>query len=148
MMRLPLLVLSLVLVLLSFQKAPPATADAPPSATVFLQSTSVAAGVGVQWGDGILTYNGTKYLFKLQGLEIVGVGYAQVEATGTVSNLTKLSDFEGVYVSAEVSATAGSGPTAVSMTNPHGVTIALHAVQEGAKLTLAAGGVNIEIKKQ
>lgn len=147
MMRLPLLVLAVALVLLSLQKAPPATADDPPSGTVVLQSTSVAAGVGVQWGDGVLVYNDREYPFSLQGLEAIGVGYAQVEAKGTVSNLTKLSDFEGVYASAEVSATAGTGPTAVSLTNPHGVTIALHAVQEGAKLTLAAGGVNIELKK-
>jgi len=72
MIRLPLLVLSLVLVLLSFQKVVPATADAPPS---------------------------------------------------------------------------GSSPTAVSLTNSYDVTITLHTVQEGAKLTLAVSGSDIELKK-
>ena len=72
MIRLPLLVLSLVLVLLFLQKVMPATADVSPS---------------------------------------------------------------------------GNGPTVVSLTNPHCVTITLHTVQEGAKLILVAGGIDIELKK-
>jgi outer membrane immunogenic protein len=76
----------------------------------------------------------------------VGVGYSQVSAEGTVSNLTKLSDFEGVYAAAVAGTAAGSGPATVPMKNPNGVTIALHAVQEGGQLTLAAGGVNIALK--
>lgn len=125
---------------------PAAAADAP-SGTVSLQTTSIAAGVGVQWGDGVLIYNGNQYLFSVEGLEAVGVGYSEVKATGSVYNLTKLSDFEGVYASAEASATAGSGPATMTMKNPHGVTITLHAVQEGVQLTLAAGGVNIDLKE-
>lgn len=140
---------ALVLALLfsPFWAPTPATAGDMPSGTVSLQTTSVAAGVGLQWGDGMLTYNGKQYLFSLQGLEIVGIGYSEVKAAGTVYNLTKLSDFEGVYASAEASATAGSGPATMTMKNPNGVTIALHAVQEGVELTLAAGGVNIDLKE-
>ena len=85
-------------------------AAADSTATVTIQTTSVAVGVGVQWGEGTLTYKGKKHSFSLQGLDLVGVGYAQVTARGTVSNITKLSDFEGVYVAAEAAASAGSGP--------------------------------------
>src|SRR5215471_10848839 len=115
------------------------------SGQVSIQSTSVAAGVGVQWGDGTLVYNGKRYSFSLQGLELVGIGYAEVKADGAVSNLTQLSDFNGVYASAEAGAAAGSGPSTITMKNPNGVVITLHALQEGAKLTLAAGGVNIQL---
>ena len=118
-----------------------------PSGTVSLESTSVAAGVGVQWGDGILSYNGKKYPFSVQGLEVLGVGYSAVKAEGTVYNLTTLADFEGVYASGEASATAGSGLSTVTMRNPNGVVISLRTLQEGAKLTLAAGGVNIALEK-
>lgn len=124
----------------------PRVAAAAEAGTVAIQTTSIAAGVGVQWGEGTLVYNGKKHPFSLQGLDIVGVGYAQVKAEGTVSNLTKLSDFEGVYVAAEVGAAVGSGPSTVTMKNPHGVTLTLHAVQEGAQLKLAAGGVNVDLK--
>jgi outer membrane immunogenic protein len=135
------------MVSLSWIMTPRVVADPASSGTVSIQSTSIAAGVGVQWGDGVLTYNGKQYPFTLQGLDVIGVGYSEVKAEGTVSNLTKLSDFEGVYASAEAGAVAGSGSSAVTMTNPHGVTISLRALQEGAKLTLAAGGVNIELKR-
>jgi filamentous hemagglutinin family protein len=64
-----------------------------------------------------------------------------------VYNLTKLADFEGVYAAAEAGAVAGSGPATVMLKNPHGVVITSHALLEGVKLTLAAGGVNIELKR-
>jgi hypothetical protein len=118
-----------------------------PSGKVFIETTSIAAGVGVEWGEGILTFNGKKYLFSLQGLEVVGVGYAKVTTEGEVYNLKQLSDFEGVYAAAEVGAAAGSGPATTTMKNPNGVVLRLHAVQEGVKLTLAAEGVNIELKE-
>jgi hypothetical protein len=124
-----------------------ASAADTPSSTISLESTSVAAGVGVQWGEGILTYNGKKYPFSVQGLEVIGVGYSETKAEGTVYNLTQLVDFEGVYASGEASATAGSSLSTVTMRNPNGVVISLRTLQEGAKLTLAAGSVNIELKK-
>jgi hypothetical protein len=139
--------ISLAGIVLTFWLAAAAPAADTPSGTVSLQSTSVAAGVGVQWGDGSLTYNGKKYPFSVQGLEVVGVGYAEIKAEGTVYNLTNLSDFEGVYASGEASAMAGSGAATVTMKNPNGVVISLRTLQEGAKLTLAAGGVNIALKK-
>ncbi len=138
---------SLALSVLTFCLVAAASAADTPSGTVSLESTSVAAGVGVQWGDGILIYNGKKYPFSVQGLEILGVGYSEVKAEGTVYNLTTLADFEGVYASGEASATAGSGLSTVTMKNPNGVVLSLRTLQEGAKLTLAAGGVNIELKK-
>jgi hypothetical protein len=137
------LVIAMVVVLGTARLA----AAADTTGTVSIQTTSIAAGVGVQWGEGSLTYNGKKYPFTLQGLDLVGVGYAQVAAKGTVSNLTKLVDFEGVYAAAEAGAAAGSGPATITMKNPHGVTITLHAVQEGAQLKLAAGGVNVDLKE-
>jgi hypothetical protein len=121
--------------------------DKASTGSVIIKSTSVAAGVGVQWGDGILTLEGKKYPFSLQGVQVMGVGYAEVTAEGTVSGVKKLSDFEGVYAAAEAGAAAGSGPATVTMRNPNGVSIALHAVQQGVNLTLAAGGVEIKLKQ-
>ena len=138
--------LALAVLVLPYWLVTAALAADTPSGTVSLRSTSVAAGVGVQWGDGILTYKGKKYPFSIQGLEVVGVGYSEVTAEGTVYNLQRLKDFAGVYVSAEASATAGSGASTVTMKNPNGVVLSLRTLQEGVKLTLAAGGVNIELK--
>jgi len=135
-----------VLVFTGWLGAAALVADTP-SGTVSLQSISVAAGIGVQWGDGLLTYRGKTYPFSVQGLEVLGLGYAEVTAQGTVYNLTQLEDFAGVYASAEASATAGSGTSTVTMENPNGVVLTLSTQQEGAKLTLAAGSVNVDLKK-
>lgn len=117
--------LSLVLLFAFLYAATRASAaDTAPVGTVSIQTTSVAAGVGVQWGDGALTFNGEKYPFSLQGLEVVGVGYSEVKAEGTVYNLTKLRDFEGVYAVAEAGAAAGSGP--VTLTLPCCVNVLLY----------------------
>ena len=142
-MPLGLRVLSLSLLALPLS----ALAEHPaPSGTVSIQTTSIAAGIGVEWGNGVLNYNGKQYPFSLQGLEVMGLGFSQVNATGQVYNLKQLSDFEGVYASAEAGATAGSGPAVTAMQNPHGVVLHLRASQEGAKLTLAAEGINIDLK--
>ncbi len=83
----------------------------------------------------------------LQGLQVLGVGYARVTAEGMVYGLQSIEEFEGVYAAVEASAAAGSGPSAVVMQNPHDVAIYLHATQEGVQFTLAAGGVEIKLKR-
>src|SRR5262245_38395403 len=117
------------------------------SGRISLYATSVAAGVGVQWGDGTLTLNdGKQYKFTVQGLEVGGVGFSEARAQGEVYNLNNLSDFSGVYVAAEANAAIGSGPGARTMRNQHGVVINLSSAQQGVKLTLAGEGVRIALK--
>jgi len=123
------------------------TVAAQSSGKISLHATSVAVGVGVQWGNGTLTLNnGKHYQFTLQGLEVGGIGVAEVNAAGEVYNLQNLSDFNGVYVAAEANVTVGSGPGAQTMHNEHGVVINLSSVQKGVKLTLAGAGVRIALK--
>jgi hypothetical protein len=126
----------------------PSAEEQTPSGTVSIKATSVAAGVGVKWGEGALTINGKTYPFSLQGLEIAGVGVTNVDAEGKVYNLNKVSDFEGVYVAAEAGIAAGGGPAAIAMRNPKGVTLSLQAAQQGVKLTLAAQGVEIKLQEK
>ena len=57
------------------------------SGTVTLESTSIAIGVGVSWGDGVLEYRGKKYPFTLKGLSVVDLGVSKVTARGVVQNL-------------------------------------------------------------
>ncbi len=41
------------------------------SGKVTLESKSIALGVGVSWGDGVLEYKGKKYPFTVEGLSVV-----------------------------------------------------------------------------
>ena len=97
-----------------------------PSGTISLSATSMAAGVGAPWGDGTLTLNnGKTYRFAIQGLEVGGVGFADLYAQGTVYNLRRVSDLEGLYVAADANVAVGSGPGTQTMRNEHGVVINL-----------------------
>jgi hypothetical protein len=120
---------------------------AQPSGKIALHATSVAVGVGAQWGNGTLTLNnGTQHQFTVQGLEIGGIGVAEVRAEGEVYNLQNLADFNGVYAAAEANVTVGSGPGAQTLRNEHGVVINLSSIQKGVKLTLAGEGVRLALK--
>jgi hypothetical protein len=125
----------------------PGWATETPSGTVSLRFTSVAARVGVQWGQGGLTYIGQTCPFSVQGLEPLGSGYSEISAEGTVYNLTRLEDLADMYASTETRATAGSGVSAVTVKNPNCKVLSLRTRQEGAKLTLVAGSVNIGPEK-
>lgn len=118
------------------------------SGKISLYATSVAAGVGAQWGNGTLTLNnGKQYQFTVKGLEVGGVGFADVHAQGEVYNLYDLSDFNGVCVAAEANATIGNGPGVRAMRNSHGVVINLLSAQYGVKMTFAGEGVRIALKE-
>ena len=67
------------------------------SGTLKLSEGSVAVGVGLSWGGGVLTYEGKDYPFSMQGLAVADVGISRAEATGMVYNLTQLADFDGNY---------------------------------------------------
>ena len=120
-----------------------------PSGTISLSATSMAAGVGAQWGDGTLTLNnGKTYRFVIQGLEVGGVGFADLHAQGTVYNLRRVSDLDGLYVAADANVAVGSGPGTQTMRNEHGVVINLSSEQQGVKLTLGGQGVRITLKNR
>jgi hypothetical protein len=46
--------------------------------TLTIATTSVAVGIGVNWGTGVLTTYGQRYPFAVQGLEVGGVGVSKV----------------------------------------------------------------------
>ena len=117
------------------------------SGRISLYASSVAAGIGAQWGDGTLTLNnGQQYKFTVQGLEVGGVGFSDIRAQGEVYNLQNLADFNGVYVAAEANASIGSGGGTRTMRNQHGIVINLSSAQQGVKLTLAGEGMRLALK--
>src|SRR5262249_59780920 len=75
-----------------------AAATAPlPSGTLSISTTSIAAGIGVNWGSGVLITHGKRYRFDLQGLEIGGVGVSRVQAKRQGYHLSRVADFTGTY---------------------------------------------------
>ena len=124
----------------------PATDDAAPDATLQLHGGTFAVGVGFIWGQGTLTYQGTDRKFIISGFSIGALGGAKIIATGPVSHMANLSDFEGSYVAWGMGATIGSGGSAVYMKNQHGVLIKLVARSSGLRFHLSGNGVKIKFE--
>ena len=138
----------LVLVLLLLWGATPAAAEnaAQPTGKVILEGTSIAAGVGVNWGDGTLSFQGRDYKFSVAGLSAVDVGVSQIRAVGNVYNLDKVSDLAGTYMAGEAGFAMVGGADALVLRNQNDVIITLAAEQEGAKLVLGPAGVHITLQ--
>jgi hypothetical protein len=112
-----------------------------------VESKAVAVGVGVSWGDGTLTYRGKKHKFSVEGLSVIDLGVSKVSAKGVVSELKKVEDFAGTYTAAEAGAAAGGGAGVASLINQNGVKMKLEATAQGVRLTAAAAGVTVKLKK-
>ena len=123
----------------------PMAQQGPTDGTVTFTGGAVALGVGYQWGSGVLTYRGTQYPFRASGLSVVDVGAARISGSGTVRNLHNVADFSGNYVSISAGATLAGGASATALRNQNGVVIEGISTSQGARLTLAPGGVNITL---
>jgi len=122
-------------------------ADPPPSGTVTMSSKAVGVGIGVTWGDGTLTVAGKTYPFSVEGLGVADLGVSNVSASGEVFNLKNVADFSGTYATGEAGFALDKGQNDIIMKNPAGVVLRLRGTQQGVRLTLAASGVKLTLKK-
>jgi hypothetical protein len=123
-----------------------ALAQNVPTGTIELSGGSVAAGIGFTWGHGTLIFEGKKYPVKVSGLSIVQVGVSQYTASGTVYDLMKLSDINGIYTAVSAGAAVAGGASATAMKNSRGVLIELVANHLGLNFSLSAKGVMIQLQ--
>jgi len=121
--------------------------DKKPDATIKLSGGSVAAGLGVSWGSGTLTYQGKEYPISVTGISVGDVGITKLDASGSVYNLKSLDDFDGNYTGLGAGAAVAGGGSAVTMRNQNGVNVNLVATTQGVKIVLGGGGVDMRIKK-
>ena len=117
-----------------------------PDATVKLKSRSVALGAGVNWGEGVLSYQGKEYPISVSGLSLLDIGVSDVSATGRVYFLKQPSDFSGNYFATQATFAVAGGGGELVMANGNGVFIALQSEQSGTQLTLGASGVSLKFK--
>jgi hypothetical protein len=117
------------------------------SGKVSIESNSIALAVGVNWGDGILAFQGKRALFAVNGLTLVDVGIAKASAVGEVYNLTDVSQFDGTYLASEAGFDLVGGAAGISMINKNGVILHLRGDSEEALLQLSRGGMTVKLRK-
>jgi hypothetical protein len=116
-----------------------------PPASVTFETTSVAAGIGMSWGNGRLRFEGRSYGFSIDGVTFVDFGLSKTTAAGRVYNLKDLADFEGTYFAGEADFAVGGGLGGTWLRNQNGVAIHLQSVTQGARLQLGTAGVKIQL---
>ena len=120
--------------------------SSPVRGTVSIEITGVAAGVGVSWGSGTLSFEGKNYPFKIQGVSVGDVGVSTARAEGKVYNLNSVAEFPGNYAAVGTGVTVGGGVASQTMQNQRGVIIDLYSVTQGVQLTIGPQGFSIEMR--
>jgi hypothetical protein len=72
-----------------------------PVGEVSISTERVSLGIGYTWGHGTLRYKGRDYKFKVNGLNMIGLGFSTLRAKGDVYNMRSLADFPGTYYGVE-----------------------------------------------
>ena len=112
-----------------------------PIGQVTITLKAIGAGVGMEWGSGVLTYEGKQYTFKVRGIQVGAVGLAKATAKGDVYNLFSLGEFPGHYVAAQAGLAVFKGKEGQAFKNSKGVHILLKAEEKGMELKIGPEGL-------
>jgi hypothetical protein len=124
------------------QNAPPTR----PSGSVSIHQVQVAFIGSGAVGGGTFYFRGRSYPFKLGGLGIGGIGISRLDAVGSVYNLSRLEDFNGVYGQARTGWAIGEqGKGRMWLQNGNGVYLHLEAQRQGLALSLGADGMVVRL---
>jgi hypothetical protein len=128
----------------------PAPAQAP-DGTLKITTRKVSPGIGLSWGDGVLTYKGEDYPFTFEAKGLfrnIDASITAAELSGQVFNLKRLALFNGSYRNIEAEGSDAGGGSRTTMKNLNGVVIRLVSTVEGRKFILGRDGMKIQIKEQ
>jgi hypothetical protein len=121
-----------------------------PDGTLRITRRSVAEGVGLTWGEGVLTYQGKEHPFSFHAsgrLRDVDVKMTAAELSGQVFNLKNLQDFNGNYKTSGDEKAPSGGGTRATVKNQKGVVVNLVSTVEGRKFSIMREGIDIELKQ-
>ena len=115
------------------------------SGTLHISFSTLALGVGYSWGDGTLRLNdGRSFPFSVEGLKLLGLGLSSVNATGSVYNMKRVSDFNGIYKATDPNVTIIKSRSRTTFRNQRNdVIITLESSNKGADLSIGTKGFEI-----
>jgi hypothetical protein len=135
-------------VLVLFAVVLPATSSFA-QATGYVRVKLLKAGllVGAGGGNGVLTYRGHDYPFRISGLSLgVAAGASLSRLEGRASGIRQVSDFAGTYSSVGGGGTFVGGYGGVQLGNEKGVKIALQGPRTGMEFAANLSEVKISLK--
>jgi hypothetical protein len=115
-----------------------------------IQFTVVKAGVvfGGSGGSGTLTFKGRRYPLSIGGLSYgFTFGASQTNFRGTVSNIRRPQDVEGVYAAGSAGAALGRGAQMIALTNQNGAVLTLSGESVGAIVSADVNGLALSLQR-
>jgi hypothetical protein len=114
--------------------------------TIELHLFKVGFIAGIRSGNGELSYRGRTDHLRVRGAELVSVGAAAVELTGTASNLRSPASISGTYRGSGIGAALGGGGQLTTLRNRNGVVLRLRGVQIGLQASLGLARLRIALR--
>jgi len=103
--------------------------------------------IGGSAGSGTLFFHGRQYPLGIGGLSYgFTFGASETQFRGSVSNIRRASDVNGVYAAGNVGAAVGRGAQAIVLTNQNGAVLTLTGSSVGAIVSADLNGLVITIK--
>jgi hypothetical protein len=115
---------------------------------VKLWGNSVALGLGYAWGNGVVSYKGKDYHFRIKGLSTGAVGATSTDVVGEVYHLKEIDDLAGNYAGFTAAATVGGGVDFSVIQNGSGVYIRLHGTSLGMLFQAGPSGLNLVMESE
>jgi hypothetical protein len=115
-----------------------------------IQFTVIKAGVviGGSGGSGTLSFKGRRYPLSIGGLSYgFTFGASQTDFRGTVSNIRRPEDVEGVYAAGSAGAALGRGAQVIGLTNQNGAVLTLSGQSVGAILSADLNGLALSLHR-
>ena len=103
--------------------------------------------VGVQGGNGTLTFRGKSYPLNIGGVGLgATIGASRAVLVGTASNLRSAGDIVGTYGQTEAGLAVVTGRKAARLRNEKGVVLNLRGWQTGLEFSLDLSGMVISMR--
>jgi hypothetical protein len=123
------------------------TASQAETGSVRAVFTSGGFIIGVGGGNGVLTFRGHHYPFRVSGMSFgATIGASTTEMVGRALHLRSPGDIAGTYSAIGAGGALAAGAAGVVLQNARGVVLELRGVRVGVQLSAAVGGVTITMR--
>jgi len=117
------------------------------SGSVSIRIVKAGFVIGGSAGSGVLNFHGKRYPLSIGGLSYgFTFGASETRFHGTVSNIRRPSDVEGVYGQAGAGAAAVRGAQGVVLTNQKGAVLTLSGAQTGLIVSADLSGLVLSLR--
>ena len=140
-------VIRAALIALTVTGAGLATAAYADSGIIRFNVVKAGVVVGGSAGSGTLVFHGRRYPLAIGGVSYgFTFGASMTDFIGTVSNIRRASDVNGIYGAAGAGVAIGAGAGAIVLTNQNGAVLTLAGRQAGLIVAADLNGLVISIR--